>query len=44
MHILLQGVVGSTAYGLSGPDSDVDRAGVFAHPTALLFEIGRAHV
>lgn len=37
MHILLQGVVGSTAYGLAGPDSDVDRAGVFVHPTALLF-------
>lgn len=33
MHILLQGVVGSTAYGLAGPDSDVDRLGLFAAPT-----------
>lgn len=39
MHILLQGVVGSTAYGLAGPDSDVDRAGVFAHPTTLMFAL-----
>lgn len=37
MHLLLQGVVGSVAYGLSGPDSDVDRAGIFAWPTAALF-------
>jgi predicted nucleotidyltransferase len=34
MHVLLEGVVGSTAYGLAGPDSDVDRLGVFAAPTA----------
>ncbi len=33
MHILLQGVVGSTAYGLAGPDSDIDRLGVFAWDT-----------
>jgi predicted nucleotidyltransferase len=33
MHVLLAGVVGSTAYGLAGPDSDVDRLGVFAAPT-----------
>jgi predicted nucleotidyltransferase len=32
-HILLSGVVGSTAYGLAGPHSDVDRLGVFAAPT-----------
>lgn len=32
--ILLQGIVGSTAYGLAGPDSDVDRLGLFAAPTA----------
>lgn len=36
MHILLQGVVGSTAYGLAGPDSDIDRLGVFAAPTTAL--------
>lgn len=34
MHILLQGVVGSVAYGLNGPGSDVDRLGIFAAPTA----------
>ena len=33
MTILLQGIVGSTAYGLAGPDSDVDRLGVYAAPT-----------
>lgn len=36
MHILLQGIVGSTAYGLAGPDSDIDRLGVFAAPTTAL--------
>ncbi|WP_307804075.1 nucleotidyltransferase domain-containing protein [Micromonospora echinofusca] len=33
MHLLLAGIVGSVAYGLSGPGSDVDRIGVFAAPT-----------
>ncbi|HEX5594775.1 MAG TPA: nucleotidyltransferase domain-containing protein [Micromonosporaceae bacterium] len=33
MHLLLSGIVGSTAYGLAGPGSDVDRIGVFAAPT-----------
>ncbi|GAA2347265.1 nucleotidyltransferase domain-containing protein [Dactylosporangium salmoneum] len=33
-NVLLSGIVGSTAYGLAGPDSDVDRLGVFAAPTA----------
>lgn len=33
MRILLAGIVGSTAYGLNGPDSDVDRLGVFTWPT-----------
>lgn len=33
MHVLLAGIVGSTAYGLAGPGSDVDRLGVFAAPT-----------
>lgn len=32
-HVLLAGIVGSTAYGLAGPHSDVDRLGVFAAPT-----------
>lgn len=35
-NVLLSGVVGSTAYGLAGPDSDVDRLGVFAAPTVAL--------
>lgn len=33
MHLLLSGIVGSTAYGLAGAGSDVDRIGVFAAPT-----------
>lgn len=33
MHVLLSGIVGSTAYGLAGPGSDIDRLGVFAAPT-----------
>jgi predicted nucleotidyltransferase len=33
MNELLRGIVGSTAYGLAGPHSDVDRLGVFAAPT-----------
>jgi predicted nucleotidyltransferase len=31
-NILLQGVVGSTAYGLAGPDSDRDHLGIFLAP------------
>lgn len=31
--ILLSGIVGSTAYGLAGPESDIDRLGVYAAPT-----------
>ncbi|PZG16479.1 nucleotidyltransferase [Micromonospora craterilacus] len=36
MTLILSGIVGSTAYGLAGPDSDVDRLGVFAAPTLAL--------
>lgn len=32
-NILLSGVVGSTAYGLATPDSDIDWLGNFAAPT-----------
>ncbi|WP_428964137.1 DNA polymerase beta superfamily protein [Micromonospora fluostatini] len=32
-NLLLCGIVGSTAYGLAGTDSDVDRLGVYAAPT-----------
>jgi predicted nucleotidyltransferase len=31
--LLLLGIIGSTAYGLAGPHSDVDRLGVYAAPT-----------
>lgn len=34
--VLLSGIVGSTAYGLAGPNSDVDRLGMFALPTHQL--------
>ncbi|MFG2005914.1 DNA polymerase beta superfamily protein [Spirillospora sp. NPDC048911] len=33
MNVLLSGIVGSTAYGLATPESDVDRLGVYAAPT-----------
>lgn len=39
MNIILQGVVGSQAYGLDTPESDVDRAGIFAMPTLNLFKL-----
>ncbi|WP_455353530.1 nucleotidyltransferase domain-containing protein [Streptomyces sp. SYSU K217416] len=32
-HVLLSGIVGSTAYGLARPGSDIDRLGLFAAPT-----------
>jgi hypothetical protein len=38
-NVLLSGIVGSTAYGLATPESDVDRLGVFAVPTARLHGI-----
>lgn len=34
MHVLLSGIVGSTAYGLAHAGSDIDRLGLFAAPTA----------
>jgi predicted nucleotidyltransferase len=34
MNVILQGVVGSTAYGLATPESDVDTLGVFIKPTS----------
>jgi len=39
MHTLLRGIVGSTAYGLNGPNSDIDRLGVFAYDTYRLFNM-----
>ncbi|MEU1981294.1 nucleotidyltransferase domain-containing protein [Nocardia sp. NPDC019395] len=35
-QLLLEGVVGSTAYGLAGPTSDIDYAGIFVEPTRNL--------
>lgn len=40
-HILLAGVVGSTAYGLAHAGSDVDRLGMFAAPTEDLHGLRR---
>lgn len=37
--ILLSGIVGSHAYGLNTEDSDVDRLGLFAHPTEKILGI-----
>lgn len=34
--LLLAGIVGSTAYGLAGPSSDIDRLGLYAAPTTAL--------
>ncbi|WP_042378956.1 nucleotidyltransferase domain-containing protein [Streptacidiphilus melanogenes] len=39
--VLLEGVVGSTAYGLAHAGSDVDRLGLFAVPTERLFGLHR---
>ncbi|WP_042366905.1 nucleotidyltransferase domain-containing protein [Streptacidiphilus neutrinimicus] len=39
--VLLEGVVGSTAYGLAHAGSDVDRLGLFAVPTEQLFGLHR---
>ncbi len=36
MNVLLQGIVGSTAYGLAHAGSDVDQIGVYAVPTVEL--------
>jgi predicted nucleotidyltransferase len=41
VHVVLEGVVGSTAYGLARPGSDVDRLGVFAAPTEELHGLRR---
>lgn len=35
-HILLEGIVGSVAYGLNTPDSDIDFSGIYAEPTQAL--------
>ncbi|MFJ8153939.1 DNA polymerase beta superfamily protein [Streptomyces sp. NPDC094468] len=40
-HVLLSGIVGSTAYGLARPGSDVDRLGTYAVPTKQLHGLHR---
>lgn len=40
-HVILSGIVGSTAYGLTHEGSDIDRLGVFAVPTAELHGLHR---
>lgn len=37
--LLLSGIVGSTAYGLATPDSDIDRLGIFTLPTAEFWKL-----
>ena len=41
MHVLLSGIVGSTAYGLAHEGSDIDRLGVFAAPTEAFHGLRR---
>jgi predicted nucleotidyltransferase len=40
-HILLEGIVGSTAYGFATATSDIDRLGMFAVPTVEFLGLGR---
>lgn len=39
MKILLQGTVGSTAYGLNGPDSDIDTLAMGTYQTQEFFKL-----
>lgn len=41
-NILLQGIVGSTAYGLAGPDSDKDTLGIYLAPLDSVLGLGGA--
>lgn len=41
MKIILEGVVGSTAYGLANADSDVDLRGVFLYPTEQILSLSK---
>ncbi|MBF6326551.1 nucleotidyltransferase domain-containing protein [Nocardia cyriacigeorgica] len=34
MNTILEGIVGSTAYGLNRPDSDIDYAGIYVEPAS----------
>lgn len=41
MFKILEGIVGSTAYGLATPDSDIDRAGIFVSPTKEILSLDK---
>lgn len=38
-EIILEGVVGSTLYGLDTEDSDIDKAGIFIYPTKKILSL-----
>lgn len=42
-NLLLEGVVGSTAYGLATPSSDIDYAGIFVEPTSSFLGLHPPH-
>lgn len=39
LNIILQGITGSTAYGLATPTSDIDRHGIFLAPTRAILGV-----
>lgn len=41
MKVILEGVVGSTAYGLANADSDIDLRGVFLYPTEQILSLSK---
>lgn len=41
MKIILEGIVGSVAYGLDTPQSDIDIKGVFVYPTEKILSLSK---
>lgn len=41
MNVILEGIVGSHAYGLAHEDSDIDYRGVYVHDTVSLFGLSK---
>lgn len=41
MNIILEGIVGSTAYGMDTENSDIDVAGIFLHPTKQILGLSK---
>jgi predicted nucleotidyltransferase len=39
--VIFKSIIGSTAYGVAGPDSDVDVRGVFLPPTSLVLGLNK---